>query len=288
MTSYLISGATGFVGKSLTHYLTSSGNQVTCISRDELADGKLKKVSFNEQPILIHCAWAGVLGLDRNSHKQNINEEITNRIIRIAETSDVKTIIAFGSQAEYGNPNMRIDETHLTAPSTLYGELKVRCHNILRSYLDKASFNLCWIRLYDPYGPGDNPAWFMPYVIRCALQGESPKLTECTQYWDYIYIDDLCRCIKMLAAYPVGKNSTYNLSSDNPVQLRDVVDEIYDYIRPVNSKPLYGQVPFRADQIIHLQGSNEKLKANIGWEPHVSIEEGIKSTIDYFISHGFG
>jgi UDP-glucose 4-epimerase len=287
MTSYLISGATGFVGKSLVHYLTRSGNRVTCISRDELYDGKLKNISFNEQPILIHCAWAGVLGMHRNSHKQRINEEITNQIIKIAVTSDVKTIVAFGSQAEYGNPNMRVDETHPTAPTTLYGELKVRCHNILKSYLDKANFNLCWLRLYDPYGPGDNPVWFMPYVIRCALQSESPKLTECSQYWDYVYIDDLCRCIKLLGTCPVAKDSTYNLSSDMPVKLRDVVDEIYAYIKPLNSKPLYGQVAFRTDQIVHLQGSNEKLKAEVGWKPLVCIEEGIRRTIDYFISHGF-
>lgn len=287
MTTYLITGSTGFVGKSLAHYLTSRGDHVTCISRAELAAGKLSHASFDEQPILIHSAWAGVLGKHRNSEEQRTNEEITTQVIRLAEAYDVKTVIAFGSQAEYGNPNMRVDESYPTAPTTLYGELKVRCHNILRSCLDQAGFNLCWLRLYDPYGPGDNPAWFMPYVIKCALQGESPNLTECTQYWDYIYIDDLCKCVQTLSACPAPKDSTYNLSSDKPVQLRDVVDQIYAYINPVHGRPRYGQVPFRADQVSHLQGSNEKLKAATGWQPLVSIEEGIKHTVDYFKSHGF-
>jgi len=284
VTTYLITGSTGFVGKSLTKYLTSRGDHVTCISRTELAEGRLSHASFTEQPVLIHTAWAGVLGKNRNSGEQRINEEITGQVIKIAASYNAKKVIAFGSQAEYGNPNMRVDEFYATAPTTLYGELKVKCHNILKSCLNQADFNLCWLRLYDPYGPGDNPAWFMPYVIQCALRGESPNLTECTQYWDYIYIDDLCRCVEMLSTCPIPKDNTFNLSSDRPVQLRDVVDQIYAYISPINGQPRYGQIPFRPDHVSHLQGNNEKLKAVTGWRPLVSIEEGIKHTIEYFKS----
>ena len=287
MTTYLITGANGFVGKALANYLTSRGDRVTCISRAELATGELTHSPFDEQPILIHAAWAGVLGKHRNSDDQRINEEITGRVIRIAQTYNVQKLITFGSQAEYGSPNTRVDESYQTAPTSLYGEMKVRCHNILRDCLDRADFNLCWLRLYDPYGPGDNPAWFMPYVIKCALQEKSPDLTECTQYWDYIYIDDLCRCVQMLSTCQAAKDSTYNLSSDKPVKLRDVVDKIYAYIKPLYGRPCYGRVPFRSDQVFHLQGSNEKIKAATGWHPLVGIEEGIKHTIDYFQSHGF-
>jgi len=109
-------------------------------------------------------------------------------------------------------------------------------------------------------------------------------LTECTQYWDYIYIDDLCKCVQILSACQAPKDSTYNLSSDRPVQLRDVVDKIYTYIDPPDGKPIYGKVPLRFDHVSHLQGNNEKLKAATGWKPIVSIEEGIELTIDYMKS----
>ena len=284
MTTYLVTGSSGFLGKSLTSYLTRRGDQVVCISRAELAEAKLRDASFDEQPVLIHTAWVGVLGKDRNSDEQKINEEITRKVIKISEANNVKKLIVFGSQAEYGNPNIRVDESFPTLPTTLYGELKIKCHNILKRSLDQVGFDLCWLRLYDPYGPGDNPAWFMPYVIKCALQGESPGLTECTQYWDYIYIEDLCRSVQMLSAFQGPKSSTYNLSSDRPVQLRDVVDKIYAYINPSNGQPGYGKVPFRLDHVSHLQGNNEKLKAVTGWQPLVSIEEGIKRTVDYFKS----
>jgi nucleoside-diphosphate-sugar epimerase len=219
--------------------------------------------------------------------RQKINEEITRQVIKLSEASNVKRIIAFGSQAEYGNPNIRVDESYPTSPTTLYGELKIKCHEILKSSLDQAAFDLCWLRLYDPYGPGDNPAWFMPYVIKCALNGKSPDLTECTQYWDYIYIDDVCRCVQMLSSCKTPKASTYNLSSDRPVRLRDVVDNIYAYINPANGQPGYGKVSFRLDHVSHLQGNNQKLTALTGWQPLVSIEEGIRRTVDYFISQEF-
>jgi UDP-glucose 4-epimerase len=284
MTTYLITGATGFVGKSLARYFTNRGDHVTCISRAELAVGELSHASFDEQPVLIHSAWAGVLGKHRNSDEQIINEAITHQVIKIAEASEVKTIIAFGSQAEYGNPNIRVDESYSTVPTTLYGELKVRCHDILRNCLNQVGFNLCWLRLYDPYGPGDNPAWFMPYVIQCALRGESPELTDCTQYWDYIYIHDLCRCVDKLSSCSLPKDGTFNLSSDMPVQLRDIVNQIYAYINPVIGNPRFGKIPFRPDQVLHLQGNNEKLRTLTGWQPLVSLDEGIKLTVNYFKS----
>lgn len=287
MTTYLVTGSSGFLGNSLTNYLTRRGDQVVCISRAELAEAKLSDASFDEQSVLIHTAWAGVLGKDRNSDVQKINVEITHQVIKIAEANNVKRIIAFGSQAEYGNPNIRVDESFPISPTTLYGELKVKCHNILKSSLDQLGFDLYWLRLYDPYGPGDNPAWFMPYVIKCALQGESPDLTECTQYWDFIYIEDLCRSVQMLSACQASKVGTYNLSSDSPVLLRDVVDKIYAYINPSTGQPGYGKLPFRPDHVSHLQGNNEKLKAATGWQPFVSIDEGIKRTVDYFKTRGF-
>ena len=124
MTTYLITGSTGFVGKSLTQYLTKRGEDVTGITKDELADGKLNQPLADDEAVLIHSAWAGVLGKHRNSSEQRINEEIT-QVIKIAKVHNVKTLIAFGSQAEYGNPNTRVDESYPTAPTTLYG-VKVR------------------------------------------------------------------------------------------------------------------------------------------------------------------
>lgn len=287
MTTYLITGSTGFVGKSLVHYFANRGDQSICISRAELSDGKLNNASFEDQPILVHCAWAGVLGKHRNSEDQKINQEITSQVINLSKTYDVKTVIAFGSQAEYGNPNVRVDESCPTGPSTVYGELKVKCHNIFKSCLDQVGFNLCWLRLFDPYGPGDNPNWFIPYVIKCALDCQSPELTECTQFWDYIYIADLCSCVQKLSSSQNPKDSLYNLSSDRPVQLRQIVDMIYSYISPSKGRPLYGYIPFREDQVYHLQGSNEKLKSFIDWKPLVSLDEGIQRTVEHFKQHGF-
>ena len=236
---------------------------------------------------MIHCAWAGVLGKDRDSNEQDNNLRIAEMTVKLAQTHKVRRVIAFGSQAEYGSPNIRVREDYPTDPATLYGKTKVKCHKIFQEAIHGSNFDFCWLRLFDPYGPGDNTAWFIPYVIRCALNDESPRLTECTQKWDYIYIDDLCRCIRLLSSARLPKESTYNISSDNPVLLRDVVDLIYDYIMPLKRRPNYGAVPFRPDQVFHLQGNNEKLKAVTGWQPSTSIEAGIKKTIDYFKLHGF-
>jgi nucleoside-diphosphate-sugar epimerase len=73
----------------------------------------------------------------------------------------------------------------------------------------------------------------------------------------------------------------YNLSSNHPVVLRDLVTMVFDKIKPPSARPLFGHRPFRDDQVYHLQGCNKKLAANFGWSPQIKIDDGLEKTINH-------
>lgn len=280
MTVY-ITGSTGFVGQAISNWLELSGYQVIRLDRDSIHQVNIKPIPGSHA--LIHCAWAGVLGKDRNSDLQEQNIHLCERILELADSLNIDQLIAFGSQAEYGNPNCKVEEAAPLQPTTRYGEIKIACQELLNKGCNKQNIPFIWLRLFDPYGPGDRPEWFLPYVIQSALLDRSPELTECTQIWDYIYIDDVCRCVELVLRKQMHLrlSGCYNLSSNQPLVLRELVSMVFEKIKPPNARPLFGQRPFRSDQVYHLQGCNKKLQTDFGWEPLTSISEGLEKTINY-------
>jgi nucleoside-diphosphate-sugar epimerase len=280
MTVY-ITGPSGFAGKAISNWLELGGHEVVRLNRESIHHLNIKPDAGSHA--LIHCAWAGVLGKDRNSTLQDQNIELSEKILGLAEFLKIDQIIAFGSQAEYGNPNHKVDETARLQPTTRYGEIKIACQELLNQGCIKQNIPFIWLRLFDPYGPGDRPEWFLPYVIQSALLDRSPELTECTQIWDYIYIDDVCRCVELVLAQQMSLSLSgcYNLSSNDPIVLRDLVSMVFEKIKPPSARPVFGYRPFRDDQVLHLQGCNEKLKTDFGWAPQVSISDGLEKTISY-------
>lgn len=274
-----ITGSTGFVGKAISNWLELNDFEVVRLNRESI-----NNLSVKAKPglhFLIHCAWAGVLGKDRNSDLQEQNIQLCRKILELADSLNINHLIAFGSQAEYGNPNRKVDERAQLQPTTRYGEIKIACHELLHEGCSKKNIPFIWLRLFDPYGPGDRPEWFLPYVIKSALLNISPELTECTQAWDYIYIDDVCRCIEslLMKQSQLRQTGCFNLSSNQPIVMRDLVNMVFEYIKPSSARPLFGARPFRHDQVHHLEGCNQKLKRVFGWLPRVSISEGLDKTI---------
>jgi UDP-glucose 4-epimerase len=273
-----LTGSSGFIGKAILQRLeTSKSTTYIILPRDMVSTIKLIP---SENSTIINCSWAGVLGSDRDSEIQYQNERYINSLADFAIANKVNHVISFGSQAEYGNLTIPSRETFPVCPLTLYAKMKVRCHNLLLSKLSRHDIALTWLRLYDPYGPGDNPKWFLPYVVNCALNNISPKLTACTQTWDYIYISDVVNLVmKVLYSRP-AVSSVYNVSSFKPIRLRQVVETVFDLVQPSVALPDFGAVPFRNGQQFFVSGCNDKARKNFSWSPVTPIEEGLRLTIE--------
>lgn len=281
-----ITGATGFVGKNIKKFLTKKNYE--SISIDLRKDFSNINIDFNntEKNTLIHTAWSGVSGNFRDNKIQDENLKLTYKVINLLDKLNIKKLIAFGSQAEYGNCDFRVSEDQTLNPSSYYGRIKIDCFNIFNKFFNSNNDkDFIWLRLFDPYGPGDNHNWFIPYIIKNALLDKSPRITECSQTWDYLYIEDLCKCLEKIinADYFLnGTNSNiYNLCSDKPILLKKIVNMIFQEINPVTAIPLFGELPYRENQQFYLHGNNTKICKDFSWSPEVKIDSGLHMTIKY-------
>jgi nucleoside-diphosphate-sugar epimerase len=235
---------------------------------------------------VVHIAWSGVLGRERNDPAQHRNAHESMRLLEIAVAAGAQHFIGLGSQAEYGPCQARIDEGAPTAPTTMYGAAKLATCHMASRLCEIAGVRFAWLRLFSSYGPRDNPEWLIPYLALTLLHRERPSVTAAEQRWDYIYVEDAARAVAAVAR-EAGASGVFNLGSGTAPRLRDIIERVRDEIDP--ALPVgFGEVPYRPDQVMHLEADIRRLCAATGWRPQVGLAEGVRATVDWYRKHDAG
>lgn len=298
---YLITGATGFIGSNLVRELLKDPEAlVIALVRKNANLWRLQGIEKNlilltvdfldyetllkclgqfTPKICFHLAWEGVQNPYRNDLIQMKNVSILKNLLKLTKDLKIEMFVGLGSQAEYGIKNHPIKEEENLNPITLYGIEKVKAYEFMKSYCKTYDIKYSWLRLFSSYGPMDNPFWLIPYVIKNLLEDKVPLLTEGIQEWDYLYVEDVVKAIAMAAF--IDESGVFNLGSGATISIRKAVGIIYDQLKP-ELRPVFGTLPMRKNQQMHLQSDITKLLSKSLWRPSISLVEGLSKTIRYY------
>lgn len=296
----LLTGGGGFIGSHLCRELIDAGHDVAALSRGD-APWRLRGVSGRVTPIkgdlaalddcaaavtdfapdaVAHLGWQGVANFDRNAPVQVRNVGWTADLLSLAHSSGARVFLGLGSQAEYGPKSAVIGPDDETRPTTLYGECKLAAGRIGARMAAEAGMRFVWMRVFSTFGPADHAYWMVPSLIGSLLKGERPALTAGEQRWDFLFVADAARAIR-LALENEAASGFYALGSGSAPSLRSTVEAIRDAVDP--SLPLgFGEVAYRPDQVMRLQADVSALHRDLGWEPGVGLEEGIADTVAWY------
>jgi nucleoside-diphosphate-sugar epimerase len=300
----LITGATGFVGAKTLELALAAGHEVAATVRPqsparrlapfegryhqlsvELSDGHAltKEVAAFRPESIIHLAWAGVANAARFDHTQ-ISENIgaACALVEAGAAAGCSAFIGTGSQGEYGAGSAMLEDT-LPSPSTLYGAAKVSTLYLTRQLAAQSGMRHAWLRLFSTYGPDDNEGWLIPTLITKMLRGERPQTTLGTQEWDWLHVDDVARGL-LAAATAAAAQGVFNLGSGEAIPVRKAIETIRDLAAP-GMELVFGEIPFRPDQVMHMQANIERLKRATSWAPQVAFAEGIARTVAWYREH---
>jgi UDP-glucose 4-epimerase len=287
----VVTGSTGFIGRSLVALLLETGNQVCVLSKNTTADfGQEIKVIYyksslvectvelsNWQPELFyHLAWRGVDNTKRNIEENNLyNYELALDSILLASETGCSQWIGAGSQAEYGVGNKKLNENDACKPVNNYGITKYKLSFETEQLCKKYNMMHCWVRIFSIYGPNDHGTSFISYLIKTMLKKQIPQISSCTQIWDYLFIEDAVKALLSLR----NAQGIYNIASGTPVILKNVV-EFIALITGYNDEIMWG---YKQDTSLHyLVGGIEKISSRTGWRPSVSLHKGLIKTVSSY------
>ena len=127
-------------------------------------------------------------------------------------------------------------------------------------------------RIFSVYGPGDHPWSLVQSCLRTWKQGGEMKLGECTQWWNFLYIEDAAAALVSLLEK--GRAGYYNVAGRDTRRLREFVEEMYELCKRQGSY-VYGERPQNAEGLTDLLPDITKIHAETGWEPEIPFAEGI-------------
>lgn len=294
----VVSGATSFLGSAVVRELLDNECEVYGIVRPESKSKHLlpQNDSFYEIPFDIaetdkwigaikhadtffHFAWGGP-GISGRSDAviQGLSAENTFKAIDAAAQMGVTRFFISGSQAEYGKTNGRITEETPCNPILEYGKNKLRVCQQAPMIVKEHGMEYVHARFFSVYGPNDHPYTLIPSCIRAFLNNKVMEMTECSNKWNFLHVDDAARASVLLAECDLAEPSVVvNLAGEDTRILREFVEEIYCLCGKK------GKCEFGARHTTEEPVDNwpdiARLKGMIDWLPEVTFREGVLKLI---------
>lgn len=290
----LLTGATGFIGRSVLEELIKRGYEICALTNSSsllemknvtqaklnLFDDKAVEEFLRENKFenLIHIAW--YLGPKFGVSEENLDWlAASTKLLKSFKQNGGKKVLIAGTVSEYdfSYGYLTEDLTPLNN-STLYGKCKAALFEAASSYAKQEGLDFKWARIFNVYGPNERQSRLMPAVICSMLRNEDVKVSTCTKIQDYLHVFDVASGIVDL--FESNVKGAVNISSGTPVKLRDIVEKISG-ILDFKGKILYGAIPANFEEPF-VVGNNQKLINEVGWEQKISLEDGLRQTIQWW------
>ncbi len=304
----LVTGASGFIGSHIVRALVAENANVHGFFRASSFMGRLGDLRKSLQihvgavedyasvercfavakpEVVFHLAGdttarraAG--GWDAINRSVALNLNGTLNVVRAASSSkvSVKTVIRPGGLEEYGTSPIPFSERAREEPVSAYSASQVATTHFCQALQPQLNFDLVTVRPALVYGPDQGSSFFIPQLIESCLDGRDFDMTGGTQKRDLIYVSDVVRGILLGASTSGLRGEIINLASGKEHSLNVVTDSIIRLtaspIRVTRGAPRAGTVDLE-----HLEGSTKHAESVLGWRSAVSLEDGLRLTVEW-------
>ncbi|MDB4470697.1 dTDP-glucose 4,6-dehydratase [Deltaproteobacteria bacterium] len=275
--------------------------------RGDVCDSELLERLFAEEQIDTVVHFAAESHVDRSIEgpaefiQTNINGTFalleTARAAWLADGQDasdnrflhVSTDEVYGSLGDTG----LFEETTAYDPRSPYSASKAASDHLVSAYGHTYGLPVLITNCSNNYGPLQFPEKLIPLILNNALNGKDlPVYGDGKNVRDWLYVEDHCRAI--LTVLHQGRlGETYNVGGNSEKQNIDVVRTLCDILDEKAAPLPSGEkrqslIKFVTDRAGHDRRyaiDASKIKEELGWEPSLGFEEGIRQTVDWYLDN---
>ncbi|MBU1179446.1 GDP-mannose 4,6-dehydratase [Patescibacteria group bacterium] len=305
----LVTGADGFMGSHLSEKLINLGAEVSIFlegaSANETVRRSLKNIESirskikeiltgdirgkdsinliakNKPQIIFHLAADAYVP---NSFEHPIEVKETNldgtlNVMHAAMNIDgLEQAVITSSSEIYGACAGLIDENHPMNPLSPYGASKVAADRFAYAYWNTYKLPVAIIRPFNTYGPRHVSNVIFKF-IKLALEGKPITVHGSGgQTRDMTYVDDMIRAFIIMGTDRRAVGQAVNFGTGADTKIIDIAKKVLEYAGS-NSEIIH--LPERTSEVEKFLCDYSKAKELFGWEPTVSIDEGIKKNIEW-------
>lgn len=297
----IVTGGAGFLGTHLCRALKAEGHNVTVIDLKEnpeqttiiadVRDTEAMKTHLQNVDTVFHLASLIEAGESVKEPQKFVDYNISGTIsvLEAMRINNVKTFLFSSSAAIYGEPEkIPIVEDDRTIPINPYGMTKLAMEALLSSYVASFGFTGVALRYFNLYGPEENhdpETHAIPRFIKQIYNGEEVTVWGNGEHLrDYIHIKDIVSAhilALQLCEKEPQKYHYFNISTERGSSVLDIVRQIELHMQ---KKALITHFPARPGDPQELVADASKAHTVLNWQAQISLEDGLKETVEWFLS----
>jgi len=300
--NFLVTGAAGFLGSALANRLAREGHQVRGI--DDLSTGNPQALSpdvhftrgdVDDRPKLwtllqdVDCVYhlaARVSVPESLLYPREYNAVNVGGTVSLMEAMrdvGVRRVVFISSGAVYGDQEQQpLSENAIPNPRSPYAVSKLSGEYYVRTIGDQGGIETVSLRVFNAYGPGQHlPASHPPVIpnfLRQAVRGGTLVLhSQGAQTRDYVFVDDVLRCMVAAATASEINQHTINVGSGNETSVRELVRLVLE-LTGDRAEVIYN--PRTSPGVSRMCADLRQAREKLGFQTKVSLVEGLRLTLE--------
>lgn len=232
-TPVLILGASGFLGSSLTDYLSGAEYNTITPSLEECNLLDVRSVSdyfssLNKPVQIVFCA--GILPNIEDSFRVMIqNMDMVHFMGEVIPQDSVSSIIFLSSADVYGFPQEKITERTPTSPRGYYGLSKFSSE-VMLNIMPAFTMPVTILRLPGIYGPGNNEKSIVSFFFNQLISGKEISIRgDGSALRDYVHVKDVCHVIDHFLGLPY--QGIVNVATGRSISIKELVAALADALQ---------------------------------------------------------
>jgi UDP-N-acetylglucosamine 4-epimerase len=309
----LITGGAGFIGSNLTGKLLQDKRVSVVRVLDNLSTGSLQNIEeFKAHPKFefmqgdireYDSCLSACNGIDLISHQaalgsvprsvadplttNEVNITGTLNIFTAAKEKKIKRVVYAASSSTYGDhPGLPKTEDKIGNPLSPYAVTKYVNELYAQVYAKLYGTEFIGLRYFNIFGPRQNPegayAAVIPIFIKALIQNRPPSINgDGSHSRDFTFVDNAVQAniLSLFTDNAAAINQVYNIAYGQQTSLI----ELFNHLKKETGsglQPVYG--PERQGDVMHSLADISKARKFLGYDPPVSVEEGLKKTFRWY------
>ena len=270
MTRVIVTGAEGFIGRSVVDELTRVGNSVSHWAQPVVSQARYAEPA----DVVVHLAASSRYGELKT--EVGIDVPATEAVLQYCRLHRARCIFA-STAGVYRSAATQQAEEASTDPRNAYAIGKLAAEECCRRASDQLGLSCTVLRLFNVYGPGQRPPFLVPYVVECIAADRPLDLKMPNAVRDFVYVVDVARAFAAAVDRYRDDYHVINIGSGKGTRVSELVESVG---RLLGKSPSWNVAEGCSPEIRSSIADIRRACADLGWTPTVPLEAGLNATCE--------